>query len=274
MTSPSSVEPAFFELRNRRLFTLRIRPYGDIKGAILYVPPFAEEMNRCRALAADQARALAQQGFDCLLLDPTGTGDSSGNLADATWDIWQEDIEFAASWLESETGLPVTLWGFRLGALQVADLASRSPGRFPRLLFWQPIPDGKLFINQTLRLRIASMMLREGSAETTEQVRQRLAAGEVIEIAGYELTGALAAGIESRRIAKLDGLGGTAISWIEMFEDEDAAISVGSQRVIDTLRTLGCNVSAGAIQAPPMWQVHKRETAPALIAKTIALLTD
>lgn len=274
MTSTSSVEPAFLELRDRRLFTLRIRSRGDIKGAILYVPPFAEEMNRCRALAADQARALAKQGFDCLLLDPTGTGDSSGNLADATWELWQEDIEFAASWLESVSGLPVTLWGFRLGALQVADLASRSSDRFQRLLFWQPISDGRLFINQTLRLRIASMMLRDGSAETTEQVRQRLAAGEVLEIAGYELTGALAAGIESRRIAKLDGLGGAAISWIEMFEGGDAEIPVGSQRVIDKLRTFGCDVSASAIQAPQMWQVHKRETAPALIAKTVDLLMD
>src|SRR3546814_14337350 len=52
---------------------------------LVYLPPFAEEMNRSRRMAALQARALAALGIDVLLLDLFGTGDSAGDFRDARW---------------------------------------------------------------------------------------------------------------------------------------------------------------------------------------------
>ncbi|HEY9550049.1 MAG TPA: hypothetical protein VIR45_11165, partial [Kiloniellaceae bacterium] len=62
---------------------------------LVYLPPFAEEMNRSRRMAALQARRLAALGVDDLLLDPFGTGDSAGDFGDARWEIWREDARTA-----------------------------------------------------------------------------------------------------------------------------------------------------------------------------------
>src|SRR5512143_2367551 len=138
----SSLVPQFINTPAGRLFTLYFPAHGRPRGALLYLPPLAEEMNRCRSLASAQARSLAKGGYAALLLDHFGTGDSTGELKDATWDIWHADLDAGAAWLEQQTGLPVMLWGCRLGALLAAEAASRAPERFRRLLFWQHVIDG------------------------------------------------------------------------------------------------------------------------------------
>src|SRR3546814_14690353 len=71
---------------------------------LVYLPPFAEEMNRSRRMAALQARALAALGIDVLLLDLFGTGDSAGDFRDARWEIWREDAMAAVAWLGARCG--------------------------------------------------------------------------------------------------------------------------------------------------------------------------
>ena len=99
--------------------------YDRRRLSLVYVPPFAEEMNRARRMAALQARRLSELGIDVLLLDPFGTGDSEGDFGDARWDIWCDDVRTAMNWLAVRTNAPVGLWGLRLGALLAADVASR-----------------------------------------------------------------------------------------------------------------------------------------------------
>ena len=48
---------------------------------VLYVPPFADEMNKARRQAAVQSHALALQGYGVLSVDLFGTGDSEGEFA-------------------------------------------------------------------------------------------------------------------------------------------------------------------------------------------------
>ena len=49
--------PVFLPLNGRRLFGLQIVPVGrPCTGALLYLPPLNEEMNRCRAHVVLQAR--------------------------------------------------------------------------------------------------------------------------------------------------------------------------------------------------------------------------
>src|ERR1700686_1346504 len=64
-------------------------PVGDV----LLAPPFAEEMNRCRAMVAIQARAFSRMGIGTLVLDPYGTGDSSGDFSDGSWELWRDDLK-------------------------------------------------------------------------------------------------------------------------------------------------------------------------------------
>ena len=73
------------------------------RGAVVYVHPFAEEMNRSRRMAALQARALAAAGFAVLQIDLHGCGDSSGDFGDASWEGWIEDVRLAAAWLRERS---------------------------------------------------------------------------------------------------------------------------------------------------------------------------
>ena len=142
----SVAQPVFLSLNGRRLFGLQIVPTGPCTGAMLYLPPFVEEMNRCRSHVVLQARALAALGWHTLLLDPHGTGESEGQTTDADWEHWLADAAAAARWLVDLTGQPLALWGLRTGALLAAELAAgmvaNSADEPPRLLLWQPVLDG------------------------------------------------------------------------------------------------------------------------------------
>jgi exosortase A-associated hydrolase 2 len=98
------------------------------RGAVVYVHPFGEELNKSRRMAALQARAMATAGYgpaDRLL----GCGDSSGDFGDATWEAWLADVKFACDWLQERTAAPLWLWGLRSGCLLVNEAANRMERR-------------------------------------------------------------------------------------------------------------------------------------------------
>ncbi len=269
----STITPQFIKSAAGQVFTLYFPACGETRGALIYLPPFTEEMNRCRALVNSQARGLAASGYAVLLLDYFGTGDSAGELKDATWDIWHADIDAATAWLEHRTGMPPILWGCRLGALLAAEAASRSPGRFNHLLFWQPVIDGKLFLTQFLRLRVAALMDKGLPPETTEQMRARFSAGESVAVSGYELPAALAIAIDQARLADLN-LGQARIDWLENIAEPGKPLPPGSQKAINALLAQGTHVNIHPFTAPPIWQLHERDKAPDMIARTSALFSS
>ena len=261
-------EPLFLQGAAGKVFALYQPARGDAKQAIIYLPPFAEEMNRCRYTVAQQARALSDIGYAVLLLDPYGTGDSAGDMADATWEGWVGDVHLAADWLATRTSAPISLWGLRLGALLAADAAHRTPGRFNRLVFWQPVQDGKLFLTQYLRLRIAFLMDRNLPAETTDDMRNTLKNGGMLEVAGYPIGGHLAQELDGLRMSSFSGLQGMPVEWFELVGEAGKPLSPGSQKVIQQLTEAGCLVSTATFTGPPLWQLHKRDELPGLIEAT------
>lgn len=100
-------------------------PAGDI----LAVPAFAEEMNRCRAMVAMQARTLSAIGIGSLVLDPFGTGDSAGEFDQANWDGWLDDLQRGLDWLRRHEQGCRSLWALRLGAVLASQLARRDGGK-------------------------------------------------------------------------------------------------------------------------------------------------
>ncbi len=270
--SPTVAVPEFVTVNQRRLFTLTWQPAGHQAptGTVLYLPPLAEEMNRCRSHVADTARALAAQGWRCVLLDPYATGESEGDSEAADWDLWVADAATLVERLAAGHG-PIVLWGVRSGALLAAEVASRVPQQVQRLLFWQPVLDGSLFLNQTLRLRIASQMVHDGAKESTDSLRRQLAEGHTLEVAGYPLPGRLAMALNERRMAVLSQGLTLPVCWLEVVSAEGAAPAPASRKAIEAwpvpvlLHTVAC---------PMVWQVHGREDAPGLADTTLRLLQD
>ena len=206
--APPRLEVSFLQSSGGRRFCILHEPAGSgaVAGAMLYVHPFAEEMNKARRMAALQARALAAAGWTVLQVDLAGCGDSEGEFGEASWDRWVADVRDAAGWLRERSGHDPWLWGLRAGCLVAAEAAA-GMGSVPGLLFWQPVLSGKQFLQQFLRLKIASQIL--GSADAarvdTRELRERLLRGDSVEVAGYELSPALAAGLEAADLAPIPG---------------------------------------------------------------------
>lgn len=186
-------------------FCLLHLPPASPRGSILYLHPFAEEMNRSRAAAARQARAFAAAGYAVLQIDLHGCGDSADDFGAATWDSWRADAHAAVQLLQQRIAAPLCLWGLRSGALLATEVARELVGGSP-LLLWQPVLAGKQHLQQFLRLSLAADML-EGRAGgeakgSSEALLAQLESGRAIEVAGYRLAPGLARGLMASSLAQ------------------------------------------------------------------------
>lgn len=247
-----------------------------IHGLIIYVHPFAEEMNKARRMAAVQARALAQVGYALLQIDLLGCGDSSGDFGDASWHGWVSDVVQACQWLRQRAAsdgadlenTSLWLWGLRAGCLVAAEAASQidEPCNF---LFWQPPPAGKQLLQQFMRLKVAGDMLGGQSKGVMENMRQRLAQGSSVEIAGYMLSAGLALGLEQAALSPpAIKTGAQRLVWFELSTREDASLSPVSAKTLENWRQAGFQASSHIVHGPAFWQTSEIEEAPKLIAET------
>ncbi|MFL6657066.1 MAG: hydrolase 2, exosortase A system-associated, partial [Massilia sp.] len=221
MTSPAHAPAQAFFLATPlgERYCLYHAPQGQCRGALVYLHPFAEEMNKSRRMAATQSRALAALGYGVLQIDLQGCGDSEGDFGDARWEHWLADIDAARNWLHTRLNVAVGLWGLRLGALLALDYARKTP--VSQLLLWQPVLQGSAYLTQFLRLRVAGDMLdpEAGAGGSTKQLRAQLANGEALEIGGYMLAPQMAASIDALDAA---ALGPNCVThWMEMVSAAD-----------------------------------------------------
>ena len=168
------MQPFFLPCSVGERFCLFHPASGKSLGAVLYLHPFAEEMNKSRRMAALQARALAAAGYDVLQIDLLGCGDSSGDFADASWQAWRDDVLAGYRWLRSRSPAPLILWGLRAGCLLAAEVAADIP-EAADFIFWQPVISGKQHWQQFMRLKMAGEMASGQAKAVGEQLRQQLA---------------------------------------------------------------------------------------------------
>lgn len=267
-------QPFFLKAAAGERFCLFHPADGACRGSLLYLHPFAEEMNKSRRMAALQARALAAQGIAVLQIDLYGCGDSSGDFADARWDIWLDDAARGRQWLEARLGRPAGLWGLRLGALLALDHAHRAPTPPRELLLWQPVHNGSAFLTQFLRLRMVNDMLAgaapaaDSAAKTgTAALREQLRAGNALEVAGYELAPALADALDGLDLARLVQLAPSScpVQWFDMVAAEGRALAPPTEKLAAAWRARGAAVAVHAVVGPQFWATQEIAVCPALL---------
>lgn len=252
-----------------------------VRGWVLYIHPFAEEINRSRRMAALQARALAQAGFSVLQIDLKGCGDSAGDFGDASWQDWVQDVITGYQWLQNQANLdrtktqalPLWLWGLRAGCLLAVE-AARQLELSCNFLFWQPPSTGKPLLQQFLRLKTAGDMLAGEGKGAMKSLRQQLATGASLEIAGYTLSAALANALEGAALLPAAGAENTqSVEWFELSSQEHASLTSVSSDMIAQWQALNFAVSSHVVQGPAFWQTLEMEDAPALVSATTIALT-
>ncbi|WP_026288836.1 hydrolase 2, exosortase A system-associated [Thioalkalivibrio sp. AKL17] len=233
------------------------------RGTVLYVQPFAEEMNKSRRMAALQARQLAGQGFAVLMPDPYGCGDSGGDFSDARGDTWRQDLVQSVHWLEQAYPGPMALWGLRTGCLIVSELMQESGIVPAATVYWHPVTRGEGFLNQFLRLRMAAGMIN-GQRESTRDLRDRLAAGEALEVAGYTLAPGLAQWLGTATLNPPP----CPLLWLEVSALSPPALTAGSARMVTGWQDAGADVISRAVPGEPFWNTQEIHEVPALLTET------
>ncbi len=253
-------------------FCLFHPPRGDTpRGGILYLHPFAEELNSTRRIVAQQARALAQAGYGVLQIDLMGCGDSEGDFANATWAAWLHDAQQAHRWLRENTSGPLWLWGMRAGALLVSALANTLPEP-SHFLLWQPASSGQQMLQQFLRLHAAGQWL--GTRKTDGQSpAHRLAHNQPVDIAGYTLSPALAKDLGAAQLRPPASRPGQLV-WLEISAHTEPMLGPAAEKQISVWQDAGWEVHAKALTGPLFWQTIGTEDAPALLQATVDALTE
>lgn len=254
-------------------YCLHHRAQGTPRGAVLYVPPFGDEMNKARRMAALQARALAQHGVDVLQIDLLGCGDSSGDSADARLEAWRDDLLLAVDWLATQTGHRPQLLGLRLGALLALDFARYRPAACARVIMWQPVTDGAAFVTGLYRQQLAGRMLDASDTGTAAggamaALRARVLAGAPLEVGGYLLDPALLGAIEALALARLTPLG-HPMHWYDIGA-AGRALAPAIATLLRDWRAAGVTVQYTAFDGPPFWLTPEISTCMPLLAATVA----
>ena len=231
----------------------------------LIIPPFAEEMNKSRHVLAALAVALGEAGHDVLMPDLFGTGDSAGDFSQATLDIWRTDLDVIIERLGAVGNLE--LIGLRAGGLLAVDTASRHESHTLTLL--HPVHDGRQQLTQMLRLRLAGNLTSAGKQESMAELKDRLAAGECLEIAGYGLSGQLAGELETLSLKHQLPSHLGCVNWVEVARDLERPLMPASQGIIDTWHESGVSVNSSVVACDQFWATQEIARCSALIREAV-----
>jgi exosortase A-associated hydrolase 2 len=248
-------------------FCLHHRPASAVpRAAVLYVHPFAEEMNKSRRMAALQARRFASEGLAVLQLDMLGCGDSSGEFGDATWDDWIADVLLGLIWLRQRHSAPLWIWGLRAGCLLAAEAASEMQEPVSAL-FWQPPASGKAILQQFLRLKSVADAIQADSAPPEGNAREQLASGQSVEIAGYEISPALADGLQRSQLKPWSRL--PRARWLELSTRTGLEPLPATLGALQLWQQEKVDADLQVLSGPPFWQTQEIVDAPAMVDASV-----
>ncbi|MDZ4264017.1 MAG: hydrolase 2, exosortase A system-associated [Pseudomonadota bacterium] len=270
-------QPFFLQGSQGRLFALSYRPLETEARChgVLFVPPFAEEMNKSRRMLTQQARLLAEDGYLTLLPDLYGSGESEGGFEHASWAGWCDDIVCGYRWLLENGAERVSVVAQRVGALLIAELLRQRAIELDRLVLWQPVVAGELFLNQFLRLRLAAEMTKNGAGKSSVSlIRQELEQQGSVEVAGYTLSRDLAQPLTDSRLELTSECFSGVLHWCELVATPDRPVTAVAQKGVATLQGHGVRVELHKIVGHPFWGATEIEDVPALLKTTCGIFSQ
>ena len=124
---------------------------------------------------------------------------------------------------------------------------------------------GDQFLTQFLRVQLAAEMLSAGAAQSgVRELRQALAQGATLEVAGYELHPEMAQAIAGLNLTNLSPATKRTY-WLEVSPAEQPKLTPASIRVIESWQSKGLDVRATAVGGEPFWSTPEITESAALL---------
>lgn len=239
-------------------------PDGAARAAVVVAQPFAEEANKSRRMVALSGRAMAQRGMAVYVLDAYGCGDSAGDFSQASWPVWRQDLQMTARLAAERHQAPVVMMGVRLGALLAAD-ALGGLEDVSKVVLWQPAVSGAQLLTQFLRLRTAATMTGSHK-ESVADLKQRLASGEHVEVAGYSVSPGLATAVEAATLKEPPARASAMGVWFWLTGTDTVPLPLSAAR--DGWQQAGWHTEMELLAGDAFWATQEIATVPELVERT------
>jgi len=182
------MNPFYFGDRSRRLFGI-YHAGGATDGpprALVLCNSWGPEYINSHRTVRQAAIQLAAAGFHVLRFDYFGTGDSAGDLTDASVAMWEDDIRVALHEVMAMSGARrVGLVGLRFGAVLANRAAVTNSMHVGQLLLWDPVVNGAAYVDELF-------FNCDHDAEAFRELRTRpRGSGGGHEVQGFPLTDAM-----------------------------------------------------------------------------------
>ncbi len=196
----------FYPGTKGQLFRL-IRTPSKINGHIIYIAPLFEQANQTRHMSTRSAINAYSQGMQSVIFDHFGTGDSAGELIDATLTLWQQDIVAQVNAIKTSSSKPIFLSVLLSAALLLNDeILALVDG----VLLAQPDFNGKSFTRQLKRMAVAGNLVKTSTSQNNVDSTD----DSYVNIAGYQFTQQFLDVLTKQNINKLSESSVTCI-WFE-----------------------------------------------------------
>lgn len=227
-------------------------------GCVVLLPPFGEEMNRCRRVLANLGAALGTLGLHTVLPDLSGTGDSDGDFGDASVSVWYDDLDIVVHSLPDPTRLHLV--AFRFGALLVADVSKRYRCETATLV--QPLLTGDQLLRQLIRIRLAASMFSGGRKETSDSLMTQLAGGERLEFGGYEVSFDLYSQLKDLSLAEMQM---SRIKQLYLIEIGSQQANTAFSNLVQTWSSDGGAADTSLVNCDAFWATQETSDCTKLI---------
>ena len=241
---------------------------NEVETAVLCLPSIFEELNLSRAVVAKQAQYFANHGLPCFVMDYYGTGDSEGEIENATCDIWLDNILTIGHWLHQRGVKKIILWGIRFGALLILHHQSllHQALSISQQLFWKPVTNGKKFAIQFIRIKQAHEIMNNGQNKVNWY--QHIMIGNATEVGGYELTATFLSSMETLNISQsFQPL--STINWLDLSASKATLEYTNLSKQWQKNKVLW-----QAVDCPAFWQKPWTFTLPELYKKSFVAIKD
>jgi uncharacterized protein len=252
------MEPFYFGTDEKRLFGIHHAPARGARrsSAVVLCYPMGPEYFIAHRAFRQLSLRLAEAGFHVLRFDFYGCGDSAGESDEGEVKQWLEDIGAAVDEIKDLSGAAkVSLTGARLGATLSALAASRRAD-VESIVLWDPIVKGAAYVRE-LEERHKDWM-----RNVLPQPTRINGDDEILEIAGFPLTGTLRSGIE-----ELDLSGVREFLPGRLFIVETSVPSM-TDRWREQMKRLGVGLDYQLIPGPKRW-IQGRQSSRALVPNPV-----
>ena len=258
------IKPELISHASQQLVAINYLPVSPPAAIVIFVAPFAEEMNKSRRMFAKLAQQLAEENKLAILFDFSGTGDSSGDLNQSSLDDWcNELIAITQHMSVNHPGLPFHFVALRTGALILGDALPKMHHQIGSVTLWQPVLKGSLFLKQFFRLRTAKSMM-QGDKESHADLLALLEQHGEIEIAGYPISKVLSQQISdaalNQSIAKLAPLNVIEVN------------NTGQATPQFSMWCTSADCELRAVKGDPFWSTQEITLVPELLSTTLNLI--